>query len=220
MLAKFLGNRVQERRAVRGLAAAARIQVRPASVSRVYHDRFATACLTVVSLISWLHSQGPRQALGRLATACLCRCCQPVQCLGFATKVSWMMARLREAYIGSYHVDMAHWPPFVPCNFPHCSQCLVRRCLISVPAGRRQVRVVVSKNVALLAQGQYQTAISHLKRVLEISREMADHVGDADAYGTIAGMPTRRSTVLLCAESAVLSVRSPPRSACNRRHLY
>ena len=28
MLAKFLGNRVQERRAVRGLAAAARIQAR------------------------------------------------------------------------------------------------------------------------------------------------------------------------------------------------
>ena len=29
MLAKFLGNKVQERRAVRGLAAAARIQARP-----------------------------------------------------------------------------------------------------------------------------------------------------------------------------------------------
>jgi hypothetical protein len=41
--------------------------------------------------------------------------------------------------------------------------------------------------VHLLPQGQYQTAISHLKRVLEISKEMADHVGDADAYGTIAG---------------------------------
>ena len=39
-------------------------------------------------------------------------------------------------------------------------------------------------------QGQYQTAISHLKRVLEISREMGDHVGDADAYGTIAGALT------------------------------
>ncbi len=41
--------------------------------------------------------------------------------------------------------------------------------------------------MCLPAQGQYQTAISHLKRVLEISKEMADHVGDADAYGTIAG---------------------------------
>ena len=39
-------------------------------------------------------------------------------------------------------------------------------------------------------QGQYQTAISHLKRVLEISKEMSDHVGDADAYGVIADIYT------------------------------
>ena len=39
-------------------------------------------------------------------------------------------------------------------------------------------------------QGQYQTAISHLKRVLEISKEMGDHVGDADAYGVIADIYT------------------------------
>ena len=39
-------------------------------------------------------------------------------------------------------------------------------------------------------QGQYQAAISHLKRVLEISDEMSDHVGDADAFGTIADIYT------------------------------
>ena len=39
-------------------------------------------------------------------------------------------------------------------------------------------------------QGQQQTAIIHLKRVLEISDEMGDHVGDADAYGTIADIYT------------------------------
>lgn len=39
-------------------------------------------------------------------------------------------------------------------------------------------------------QGQHQTAISHLKRVLEISKEMGDRVGDADAYGTIADIYT------------------------------
>ncbi|GBF92346.1 hypothetical protein Rsub_05548 [Raphidocelis subcapitata] len=35
-------------------------------------------------------------------------------------------------------------------------------------------------------QGQYRAAIKHLERVLEISREMAEFTGDADAYGTIA----------------------------------
>ena len=39
-------------------------------------------------------------------------------------------------------------------------------------------------------QGQQQTAIEHLKRVLEISKEVGDHVGDADAYGTIADIYT------------------------------
>lgn len=39
-------------------------------------------------------------------------------------------------------------------------------------------------------QGQHQTAISHLTRVLEISNEMGDHVGDADAFGTIADIYT------------------------------
>ncbi|GAX80830.1 hypothetical protein CEUSTIGMA_g8265.t1 [Chlamydomonas eustigma] len=35
-------------------------------------------------------------------------------------------------------------------------------------------------------QGQNRTAIKHLERVLDISREMAEYTGDADAYGTIA----------------------------------
>jgi hypothetical protein len=29
--------------------------------------------------------------------------------------------------------------------------------------------------------------VKHLERVLEISRDIRDFVGDADAYGTIAG---------------------------------
>jgi hypothetical protein len=39
-------------------------------------------------------------------------------------------------------------------------------------------------------QGQYQSAVNHLQRVLEISGEMGDHVGDADAFGTIADIYT------------------------------
>ena len=39
-------------------------------------------------------------------------------------------------------------------------------------------------------QGQHREAIKHLRRVLEISNEMSDHVGDADAYGTIADIYT------------------------------
>lgn len=39
-------------------------------------------------------------------------------------------------------------------------------------------------------QGQQKTAIQHLERVLEISNGMGDHVGDADAYGTIADIYT------------------------------
>ena len=42
----------------------------------------------------------------------------------------------------------------------------------------------------LVVQGQLPAAISHLKRVLEISREIGDHVGDADAHGTIADIYT------------------------------
>ena len=39
-------------------------------------------------------------------------------------------------------------------------------------------------------QGQHKAAIQHLERVLEISESMGDHVGDADAYGTIADIYT------------------------------
>ncbi|CAL8461848.1 g1379 [Coccomyxa elongata] len=39
-------------------------------------------------------------------------------------------------------------------------------------------------------QGQHRAAIQHLLRVLEISKEMKDTVGDADAYGTIADIYT------------------------------
>ncbi|WIA15256.1 hypothetical protein OEZ85_001928 [Tetradesmus obliquus] len=35
-------------------------------------------------------------------------------------------------------------------------------------------------------QGQYRNAIKHLERVLEISQQMREYTGDADAYGTIA----------------------------------
>lgn len=35
-------------------------------------------------------------------------------------------------------------------------------------------------------QGQFKTAIRHLQRVLEISKEMQEYTGDADAYGVIA----------------------------------
>ncbi|KAL4427907.1 hypothetical protein ABPG75_001996 [Micractinium tetrahymenae] len=39
-------------------------------------------------------------------------------------------------------------------------------------------------------QGQLRQAVKHLERVLEISREIRDFVGDADAYGTIADIYT------------------------------
>lgn len=35
-------------------------------------------------------------------------------------------------------------------------------------------------------QGQHRAAINHLERVLDISREMREYTGDADAYGVIA----------------------------------
>lgn len=40
------------------------------------------------------------------------------------------------------------------------------------------------------AQGQHRAAIQHLMRVLEISDQMGDTVGDADAFGTIADIYT------------------------------
>jgi len=38
--------------------------------------------------------------------------------------------------------------------------------------------------------GEYRTAIKHLERVLQISDEVDDHLGDSDAYGTIADIYT------------------------------
>jgi len=52
---------------------------------------------------------------------------------------------------------------------------------------RRAVRGLAA---AARLQGQYRTAIRHLEQVLEISRDIDDHIGDADAYGTIADVYT------------------------------
>ena len=47
-----------------------------------------------------------------------------------------------------------------------------------------------SSQVTVALQGQLPAAVSHLERVLEISKEIDDHVGDADAHGTIADIYT------------------------------
>lgn len=52
---------------------------------------------------------------------------------------------------------------------------------------RRAVRGLAA---AARLQGQHAAAVKHLERVLQISDEMQDHVGDADAYGTIADIYT------------------------------
>ena len=39
-------------------------------------------------------------------------------------------------------------------------------------------------------QGQYKKALSHLFRVLEISKQMDEFTGDTDAYGAIADIYT------------------------------
>ncbi|KAK9820407.1 hypothetical protein WJX72_010010 [[Myrmecia] bisecta] len=52
---------------------------------------------------------------------------------------------------------------------------------------RRAVRGLAA---AARLQGQYKAAIKHLHRVLKISQEMGDFVGDADAFGTIADIYT------------------------------
>lgn len=48
----------------------------------------------------------------------------------------------------------------------------------------------LTKVALVCIQGQHKAAIQHLLRVLEISKEMDDFVGDADAYGTIADIYT------------------------------
>ncbi len=124
MLAKFLGNRVQERRAVRGLAAASRIQVRRQSRT---HAR--------PLLFIW-----PLEQPSSTRRAALC----------------------------------------------HGASCTLDQ-FVSVVAEDQARRD--NTGLAFL-QGQYPAAISHLKQVLKISEEMRDHVGDADAYGTIADIYT------------------------------
>lgn len=54
----------------------------------------------------------------------------------------------------------------------------------------RERRAVRGLAASSRMQGQYTQAIKHLERVLEISSEIGDHVGDADAYGTIADVYT------------------------------
>lgn len=50
----------------------------------------------------------------------------------------------------------------------------------------RERRAVRGLAAASRLSGQSRQAIKYLERVLEISDEVGDHVGDADAYGTIA----------------------------------
>lgn len=50
----------------------------------------------------------------------------------------------------------------------------------------RERRAVRGLAAASRLTGQPRQAIKYLERVLEISSEIGDHVGDADAYGTIA----------------------------------
>eukprot|EP00884_Botryococcus_braunii_P006602 jgi/Botrbrau1/15943/Bobra.0260s0004.2 len=51
-------------------------------------------------------------------------------------------------------------------------------------------RAVRGLSAAARLQGQHREAIRYLEQVLQISQEIDDHVGDADAYGTIADMYT------------------------------
>ena len=52
--------------------------------------------------------------------------------------------------------------------------------------GVQQRRAVRGLAAAARLQGQHRAAIGHLERVLELSREMGEYTGDADAYGVIA----------------------------------
>lgn len=54
----------------------------------------------------------------------------------------------------------------------------------------RERRAVRGLAATSRMQGQSRQAIKYLERVLEISAETADHVGDADAFGTIADIYT------------------------------
>lgn len=54
----------------------------------------------------------------------------------------------------------------------------------------QQRRAVRGLAAAARLQGQYKAAVHHLENVLKLSSHMNDHVGDADAYGTIADIYT------------------------------
>lgn len=54
----------------------------------------------------------------------------------------------------------------------------------------QQRRAVRGLAAAARLQGQYKAAVQHLESVLKLSSQMDDHVGDADAYGTIADIYT------------------------------
>lgn len=54
----------------------------------------------------------------------------------------------------------------------------------------QQRRAVRGLAAAARLQGQYKAAVHHLENVLKLSDQMNDHVGDADAYGTIADIYT------------------------------
>lgn len=60
--------------------------------------------------------------------------------------------------------------------------------LISHTKNIQQTRFFFTHRLVL--QKQHRTAIKHLERVLELSKEIGDNVGDADAYGTIADIYT------------------------------
>ncbi len=139
MLAKFVGDQTQERRATRGLAAAARLQARlPASASG---DPGSSSFLSYCSL-------------------------------GLATRVSRLLRKSR-------------WDckPAAPLA-REAAALLATLCTTPRPTPHAPRRPHAPR------QGQHRTAIQHLQRVLEISGAMGDHVGDADAYGTIADIYT------------------------------
>lgn len=64
---------------------------------------------------------------------------------------------------------------------------MLAKCLANKVQERRAVRGLAA---SARLTSQHRTAIKYLERVLEISREIGDNVGDADAYGTIADMYT------------------------------
>jgi len=154
MLAKFVGDQTQERRATRGLAAAARLQARPPPA------RVATWTLRMRTV--W--------------TCCL---------IAFATRPrrlhrKSLWSRSSVAPLARKAASLLASPCTNPCPMPHAP----------CPMPHAPWPVPMPQTLHALRQGQHRTAIQHLQRVLEISGAMGDHVGDADAYGTIADIYT------------------------------